>query len=346
VTKPEPVTEYVPVTEHEGAADEADFAGTLDAYRRELQAHCYRMTGSYDEAEDLVQETFLKAWRARDTYEGRASLRTWLYRIATNTCLDHLRRNSRTPQRYEHVPGMAHGDAEPPTRITWLQPYPDELLADVPATDAGPEAEAVARETVSLVFLTALQHLPPRQRAVLVLRDVAGLPAEQTADLLELSTAAVNSALQRARPTLRAHLPADRRTEWAAPRPGAGELEVLERYDAAAKRLDLAAMAELLTADAKLTMPPNPFWFVGRHAIVDFLAQSLDPRSPMFFGEWRHLPTRANGLPAMAGYVRRPGTTVYRAQTLDVLRIEDGRIAEITTFEPHLLPAFGLPLKL
>ncbi|AKH82473.1 RNA polymerase subunit sigma-70 [Streptomyces sp. CNQ-509] len=340
----------LPVTHEEpgsGAPDDADFATLMEAYRRELQVHCYRMTGSYDESEDLVQETFLKAWRRRETYEGRAAVRAWLYRIATNTCLDHLRRHSRTPARYERLPGMAHGDAEPPARVTWLQPYPDELLADVPAADAGPEAQAVARETVDLVFLAALQHLPPRQRAALVLRDVVGLPAAETARLLDLSTAAVNSALQRARPALRAHLPAGKRAEWAPLTPPTPEeLAAVDRYREAAERLDMAAMAALLTEDATLTMPPNPFWFVGRQTIVDFVSQSLDPALPGFFGDWRHVPTRANGRPAVAGYVRRPGTTVYRAQTLEVLRVEGGRIAEITTFEPHLLTAFGLPMTL
>ncbi|MFF0728087.1 RNA polymerase subunit sigma-70 [Streptomyces sp. NPDC004134] len=341
---PGPVTSGEPDS---AAPDDADFAALMETYRRELQVHCYRMTGSYDESEDLVQETFLKAWRRRETYEGRAAVRAWLYRIATNTCLDHLRRHSRTPARYERLPGMAHGDAEPPARITWLQPYPDELLADVPAADAGPEAQAVARETVDLVFLAALQHLPPRQRAALVLRDVVGLPAAETARLLDLSTAAVNSALQRARPALRAHLPAGERAEWAPLTPPTPEeLAAVDRYREAAERLDMAAMAALLTEDATLTMPPNPFWFVGRRTIVDFVSQSLDPALPGFFGDWRHLPTRANGRPAVAGYVRRPGTTVYRAQTLEVLRVDGGRIAEITTFEPHLLPAFGLPMTL
>ena len=326
---------------------DAGFADLLEPYRRELQVHCYRMTGSYDEAEDLVQETFLKAWRSREAFEGRASVRTWLYRIASNTCLDHLRRHQRVPHTYERLPGMEHGEGEPPARIEWLQPYPDELLADRPAEEAGPEAQALSRETVELVFLAALQHLPPRQRAVLILRDVVGLPAEETAGLLELSTASVNSALQRARPALREHLPAGRRTEWAPTTvPTRQEREVVERYRAATERLDVAAMADLLAADAKLTMPPNPYWFVGRKAIIDFVALSLDPASPQFFGHWRHRPTRANGQPAVAGYVQRPGTTIYRAQALDVLRIEDGRIAEITTFEPHLLPAFGLPLKI
>ena len=160
---------------------ETDFAALLEPYRRELQVHCYRMTGSYDASEDLVQETFPKAWRSREAYEGRASLRTWLYRIATNTCLDHLRRHRRAPHTYERLPGMEHGEGEPPTYIEWLQPYPDELVAGIPAEEAGPESQALSRETVELVFLAALQHLPPRQRAVLILRDVVGLPAAETA---------------------------------------------------------------------------------------------------------------------------------------------------------------------
>ncbi|WP_419994961.1 RNA polymerase subunit sigma-70 [Streptomyces boninensis] len=344
---PPSVTDSAPQPPAAPPLSEDDLAARLEAHRREVQAHCYRMTGSYDESEDLVQETFLKAWRARDRYDDRAaSLRTWLYRIATNTCLDHLRRHSRTPARYERIPGMAHGDADPPAFISWLQPCPDELLADVPDAAADPEAQAVARETGDLVFLAALQYLPPRQRAVLVLRDVAGLAAAETADLLELSTAAVNSALQRARPALRERLPADGRLDWSAGPAGPEERAAVERYRAAAASLDMAAMAAVLTEDAKLTMPPNPFWFIGRQAIADFVATSLDPVLPTFFGEWRHVATRANGRPAVAGYVKRPGTTIFRAQTLEVLRVEGGLIAEITTFEPHLLPAFGLPMTL
>jgi RNA polymerase sigma-70 factor (ECF subfamily) len=324
--------------------DEGSFAGLVESHRRELQVHCYRMTGSFDDAEDLVQEAFLRAWRGRAGFAGRSSVRTWLYRVTTNACLDFLRRTGRRPQRYEPVPGMAHGDGDPPDRITWLQPYPDELLAEMPAEAAGPDAEAVSRETVELVFLAALQHLPPRQRAVLILRDVLGLPAAEAADLLDMSTASVNSALQRARPTLRERLP-ERRAQWSGT-PSAEERAVLERYMDAAHRGDIPAMAAILKPEVRLTMPPNPFWFLGRKALLDFVSVSVDPASPQYFGAWRHLPTRANGLPAVAGYVRRPGTSFYRAQNLDVLRIEDGRIAEITTFEPHLLPSFDLPLKL
>ncbi|WLW54951.1 RNA polymerase subunit sigma-70 [Streptomyces sp. YU58] len=325
---------------------ETDFAALTERHRREIQVHCYRMTGSYDEAEDLVQETFLRAWRARDGFQGRASARTWLYRIATNACLDFQRRTARRPRRYEPIPGMNHGEGEPPARITWLQPYPDDELPVVEAPEQ-PETAALSRETLELVFLAAIQHLPPRRRAVLILRDVLGLTAAETAEALGTSVASVNSALQRARPVLRDHLPRER-ADWRAGEPTEGQRAVLERYMAAVGRLDFDAMAALLTEDVTLTMPPNPFWFVGRDALVDFVRVSLDPASPMFLGHWRSLPARANGQLAVGHYVRRPGTSVHRAQVLDVLRFAAGedRIAEITSFEPHLFPAFGLPLRL
>ncbi|GGL38470.1 hypothetical protein GCM10014719_44520 [Planomonospora parontospora subsp. antibiotica] len=326
------------------SGDEWAFAGLAEPYRAELQLHCYRMVGSYDDSADLVQETFLRAWRNRGGFQGRSSLRAWLYRIATNACLDFLRRNTRRPQRYE---GSA-GGAEPPARITWLQPYPDHLLEDAAGDSAAaaPEDAAVSRETVELVFLAAIQHLPPRQRAVLVVRDVLGWPAGETAELLEMSTASANSALARARATLREHLPRHR-TQWTAPAaPSRDERVILQRYMDAADRADAAAVAELLRRDALVTMPPGPLWVAGRDAIEAALARTYDPASPAYFGRWKHLPTRANGRPAAAGYVQRPGTAVYRAQVLDVLRIENGMIAEITAFEPHLFPAFGLPLTL
>ncbi|MCT9078532.1 sigma-70 family RNA polymerase sigma factor [Streptomyces fulvoviolaceus] len=322
---------------------ETDFAALTEQHRREIQVHCYRMTGSYDDAEDLVQETFLRAWRARDGFQGRASARTWLYRIATNACLDFQRRTARRPQRYEPVPGMRHGSGEPPGRVTWLQPYPDDELPVVEGEQ--PESAAVSRETLELVFLAAIQHLPARQRAALILRDVLGLTAAETAEALETTVASVNSALQRARPTLREHLPRQR-ADWTATEPTESQRAVLKRYMAAAEHLDFDAMAGVLAEDVVLTMPPNPFWFVGRDALLDFIRVSLDPGSPMFLGHWRHLPARANGQLAAGGYVRRPGTNVYRAQVLDVLRLEGDRIVEITSFEPHLFPAFGLPLRL
>ncbi|MFI6543687.1 sigma-70 family RNA polymerase sigma factor [Streptomyces prunicolor] len=337
----------MPVTEVAGIAelpvDEGEFAALVESHRREIQVHCYRMTGSYDDAEDLVQETFLRAWRARDTFQGRAGARTWLYRIATNACLDFQRRTARRPKRYEPLPGMNHGGGEAPARITWLQPYPDDEL---PSAEEQPEAAAVSRETLELVFLAAVQHLPPRQRAVLVLRDVLGLTAVETGQALDMTVASVNSALQRARPTLRDRLPG-RRADWTAAGPTEHQRTLVKRYMAAAERLDLSEVAALLSEDVTLTMPPNPFWFTGRDALVEFLSVSLDVNSPMFLGHWRHLPARANGQLAAGGYVRRPGTTVYRAQVLDVLRFDaDDRIVEITSFEPHLFPAFGLPLRL
>jgi RNA polymerase sigma-70 factor (ECF subfamily) len=330
------------------AGDEWAFAGLVERHRRELQVHCYRMVGSYDDSEDLVQETLLRAWRRRETFEGRASFRAWLYRIATNTCLDFLRANTRVPQHYTTQPGFDHGSAEPPARIPWLQAYPDELLTEIATDEPAPDTEVVAKETMELVFLVAIQHLPPRQRAVLIMRDVLGWPATDTAAQLDMSVAAVNSALQRARPTVREQLPG-RRVDWsrsASSSSSEQERTILRRYMAAAAEADLDAMAELLSADARLTMPPNPMWFIGREAILNFVAPTFDPSGPGYFGRWRHLPTRANRQPAVAGYVQRPGTTVYRAQLLDVLRIENGKIAEITTFEPHVLPDFGLPLKL
>ncbi|WP_405993275.1 sigma-70 family RNA polymerase sigma factor [Streptomyces sp. NBC_00986] len=345
-TAQESVT-HVPVTEASPPAevplDEGDFAALVESHRREIQVHCYRMTGSYDDAEDLVQETFLRAWRARDTFEGRAGARTWLYRIATNACLDFQRRTARRPKRYEPLPGMNHGGGEPPARITWLQPYPDDEL---PSAEEQPEAAAVSRETLELVFLAAVQHLPPRQRAVLVLRDVLGLTAVETGEALGMTVASVNSALQRARPTLRDRLPGPR-ADWTTSEPTEHQRTLVKRYMAAAERLDLSEVAALLSEDVTLTMPPNPFWFTGRDALLEFLSVSLDANSPMFLGHWRHLPARANGQLAAGGYVRRPGTTVYRAQVLDVLRFgADDRIVEITSFEPHLFPAFGLPLRL
>ncbi|QKG22245.1 sigma-70 family RNA polymerase sigma factor [Actinomadura verrucosospora] len=326
-----------PVTNPPGTnpLQEIDFAGLVEPHRRELQVHCYRMVGSYDDSEDLVQETLLKAWRNREGFEGRSSLRTWLYTIATNACLDFLRRNERRPQRYAPSPVPPSDGVTAPPFLPWLQPFPDD-----------PEAVVETSETLELVFLAAVQHLPPRQRAVLIMRDVLGWPAADTAEALGLTVASVTSALQRARPALRDRLP-ERRDEWArGTDPSEAERDLADRYARAAIDGDMAAMTAMLRADVRITMPPNPLWFGGRDAIIGMLSQTFDPSSPAYIGRWRHLPTRANGRLALGGYVQRPGTRVHRAQVLDVLRIEDGLIAEITSFEPHLFPAFGLPLTL
>jgi RNA polymerase sigma-70 factor (ECF subfamily) len=224
-----------------------------------------------------------------------------------------------------------------PADLPWLQPYPDRLLA--PAADE-PAAAVVARETIELAFLAAIQHLPPRQRAVLILRDVLGWSAKETAGLLEVSVVAANSALQRARARLRDRL-GERRTEWApATEPSEAEHELLRRYMEAHERADVEALGELLRADARLTMPPHPTWYAGREAILVAAQQGFDPD----FGQLRAVATGANRQPAVAHYLRRPDGSQYRPLALDVLRVEDGRIAEITSFVfPELFPAFGLP---
>ncbi|MDH6284370.1 sigma-70 family RNA polymerase sigma factor [Prescottella agglutinans] len=320
--------------------EESAFGELVEQYRRELQVHCYRIVGSFEESEDLVQETFLRAWRKREGFQGRSTFRAWLYRIATNACLDHLDRHLRRP-----LPRKAARADDPngaaPDEIRWLQPYPDRMLEPME-----PDAAAVGKETIELAFLVAVQHLPPRQRAVLILRDVLGWSANETAAALGLSVAAVKSALQRARPTLRKHLPR-RREEWASATPvTAQERELLQRFMDAHERADTVAFAQLLSEDVRLTMPPLPFWFCGREAVTDFAEHAFGPDSPLDRAEWRSVPTRANRQPAVAGYVRPRGEGEYRAQVLNVLRVEGGKIAEITAFEPHLFLAFDLPLTL
>jgi len=329
------------------AGDESAFGALVECYRRELQVHCYRMLGSFEDSEDLVQDTFLRAWRKRASYEGRSTFRAWLYRIATNACLDFLERHPRRPLPRQVLPAPGpQMPALPPAEIPWLQPYPDRLLEPIAPSDAEPDAALVAKETIELAFLAAIQHLPPRQRAVLILRDVLGWSANETAALLEVSVASVKSALQRARPTLKEHLP-EQRLHWApSSAPTAEERTLLQRYMDAHEQADIHTLAELLREDALLTMPPHPMWFVGRASILAFTEEVFDPASPLYHGHWRSLPTRANRQPAAAHYVKRPGDIAYRAQVLDVLRVEDGKVVEITAFVPELLPAFGLPLTL
>ncbi len=343
VTNPPRVTDPSGVTNP--PHDEHAFVALTEEYRRELRAHCYRLLGSYDEAEDLTQEAFLRAWRAWETSGAIEHPRAWLYKIATHVCLDFLRKHHRRPTTYEPVPGLDSGDGPPPSRLPWLQPFPDDQLPDTPAPQHQPDVQAVASETLELLFLTAIQRLPPRQRAAVILRDVAGWSAQETADLLGSSLASANSAVQRGRSALRTALP-ERREDWAAAEPTAEDLALLERYMDASARADIDAMVELVREDAVLTMPPNPFWFTTRDALFAFVRPNLDPASPLYAGHWRHIPVHANGQLAVAGYLRRPGTSVHRAQVIDVLRVEGGGIAEITTFEPHLFASFGLPMTL
>jgi RNA polymerase sigma-70 factor (ECF subfamily) len=266
-------------------------------------------------------------------------VRAWLYRIATNACLDVLRGKPRRVLQLQGAPADPDELPAPPADLPWLQPYPDVLLAP-PEDDPG--AAVVVRETIELTFLAAIQHLPPRQRAVLILRDVLGWSAKQTASMLETSVASANSALQRARATLRDQLP-ERRIDWARAPADSREREVLQRYVEAHERADAAALAELLLADARLDMPPHPVWYDGRDAIVTASAKGFDPE----FGSLRALPIGANLQPAAAYYLRPPGESVYKPLAFDVLRIEEGRVAAITSFVfPELFPAFGLPLEL
>jgi RNA polymerase sigma-70 factor (ECF subfamily) len=303
--------------------DESAFAALAERHRRELQVHCYRMLGSIEDAEDLVQETFLRAWRSRRTFrlEGRWSFRAWLYRIATNACLDAVARRPRRVLPHD-VASAADPDASPPapTDEPWLEPYPDHLLDD------DPHAAAVDRETIELAFLAAIQHLPPRQRAVLILRGVVGFSAKETAALLDTTAAGVNSALQRARATLREHLP-HRRVDWApSSAPSEEERAVLRRYLDAHERGDVEALARVLREDVRVSFPPCPLWYDGRDAFIEASSKHAAP------GEYRFVPTRANRQPALAIYLRRPGDSEYRPLAFEVLRIEGGQVAEIVDF--------------
>jgi RNA polymerase sigma-70 factor, ECF subfamily len=321
-------------------SDEAAFAALAERHRRELQVHCYRMTGSLEESEDLVQETFLRAWRGRRGFRGRSSLRTWLYRIATNACIDALERRPRRRLAADVAPADPEAPDFAETDVPWLQPYPDALLDEIPDESAGPAAVAESRETIELAFMAAIQHLAPRQRAVLLLRDVLGWSARETAELMESSVAASNSALQRARATLKAQLPSAR-SDWRRP-PGAGheERELLRRYIAAMERADVEGLVAMLADDARMTMPPYPTWFDGARAIARFHVSTVWGGGRAY----RHVATRANRQPVAAVYVRAPGDDAFRPLGLDVLRVEGGRITEINAFVlPDLFPRFGLP---
>jgi RNA polymerase sigma-70 factor (ECF subfamily) len=321
--------------------DEAAFARLTEPYRRLLQVHCYRMLGSFEDAEDLVQETFVRAWRKLSTFDGRSLFRTWLYQIATNACLDALRGRKRRILPMDVVPaGDPVEDLPNPVDLPWLQPYPDRLLEPRASSLDEPSAVAIEHETIELAFLVAIQALPPKQRAVLIVRDVLDWSAAETASLLDTTVAAVNSALQRAHETMRTRLPTGR-SAWAPPTgPTEDERDLLRRYMEAHEQRDVGVFATLLRDDVRLSMPPIPAWFDGRTDVVMFHEGVFAPET----GHIRGIATSANGQPAAALYLRSPGDTEYRRMGIDVLRIEGGRIAEITTFlEPELFDVFGLP---
>lgn len=317
-------------------ANADEFGQLTEQYRPELTAYCYRMLGSVDECEDLVQDTYMRAWRSFERFEGRSSVRLWLYKIATNTYLTALQTRKRRP-----LPSGLNAPAEsaavplaaPESDIPWLQPAPDRLLYG--ATD-DPALVVSLRNSVRLAFVAALQHLSPLQRAVLVLRDVLGWQAREVAEMLDTSTASVNSALQRARAQLEQARPLlDELGEPTEP----GVRELLERYMAAFEHADVDALAELLRADIELEMPPIPTWFTGRDAVCEFMARVVLHTAD----QWRLTHTRANGAPAFALYKRAPDG-VFRAAGMDVLSLVGGRIARIVAFnDPSLVATFGLP---
>jgi RNA polymerase sigma-70 factor, ECF subfamily len=321
------------------AGDDDAFRELTEPHRRELQVHCYRILGSLQDSEDLVQETLLAAWRGLATFEGRSSVRAWLYRIATNRCLDALRARSRRPREVQAV----NNPPEPTRRIdpVWLEPYPDVLLEDLPDRSPGPAARYEARESIELAFIVALQHLPPGQRAALVLRDVLGFRTAEVADMLDTGEASVKGALQRARAALEKRLPGADRERAPAPN-SARERRLVGRFADAFQSGDVDALLSVLADDALLTMPPLPLEYQGHEAIAAFLRYRVALR-----GAPLHLvPTRANNQPALGCYLEVTHTAIARPFALIVLTLEGDRISTMTRFDTSVFPYFGLPRTL
>jgi RNA polymerase sigma-70 factor (TIGR02960 family) len=321
------------------AGDDQAFGELTGPYVVELRLHCYRILGSVQDAEDVLQETLLAAWRGIGQYEGRAALRTWLYRIATNRCLNALRASSRRPQPEPPEPPF---EPPRPTRFgepVWLQPYPDALLDGLPSSATGPDAAYEAKESIALAFVVAVQHLPPRQRAVLLLRDALGFRSPEVADLLDTSEASVNSALQRARATMSALLPAADRERAPLPR-SAEERDLAQRFAAAFADDDVDGVVALLTDDAWFTMPPANLEYQGATAIADFLTLSARYRGNR---HTRLIPTRANGQPAFGRYVPDSHAQIFHLHSIVVLTMEGDRISAVTNFiDSGVAPYFGL----
>ncbi len=321
------------------AGDENAFRELTEPYRRELQLHVYRIVGSAQDAEDLLQETLLAAWRGLEQFEGRGSVRAWLYRIATNRSLDALRASRRRPEdllRMTEVPEPTRR-AEP----IWLEPYADVWLEGIPDKAPGPEARYETKEAVALAFIVGLQHLPPQQRAVLVLRDVLGFRAAEVAEILDTSEASVNSLLRRARAAFESRLPAAGRER--APLPNSRlERDIVGRFADAVENGDVDGMVALVTDDAWLSMPPEPYEYQGPAAIGAFLRGREVTRGAM-----RLVPTRANTQPAFGCYIPMPNTQIARAYALFVLTLEGDSISAITWFaDSSAFPHFGLPRTL
>jgi RNA polymerase sigma-70 factor (ECF subfamily) len=322
------------------AGDGDAFRELTEPYRRELQVHCYRMLGSFQDAEDALQDTLLAAWQGLGGFEGRASLRTWLYRIASNRCLDARRAASRRPAREWDVPGL---EPPEPTRlgeVVWLQPYPNVLLEGAIGAPPGPEARYEQTESISLAFVTALQVLPHRQLAVLILRDVLGFHASEVAGMLDSTVESVNSALKRARASLQRRRPA---ADGREPPPASGsqsEDAIVAKFARAWESADLGALVALLTDDVFMSMPPMPFEYEGRDVVARFCAD-------LFTAGRRFdlVPARANGQPAFGAYLRGPAD-ISHGVGLYVLTLTGDRICAMTRFDNSVLPWFGLPRSL
>ncbi|HJR78963.1 MAG TPA: sigma-70 family RNA polymerase sigma factor [Anaerolineales bacterium] len=327
------------------------FSELTEPYRHELQVHCYRILGSFHDAEDLVQETFLRAWKRLETFEGRASFRSWLYKIATNACLDFLdQQRSRRFLPYNHLPSSdpQAGVLPPRPELTWLEPFPDEWLRDPAALN--PEARYTDTESISLSFLTALQVLPPRQRAVLILRDVLDFSAAETAEVLEITVSSANSALHRARTTLSQRYQRKEIERSATSLTDERLRGLLDHFVRAWENADVEGLVALLKEDAILAMPPSPSWYQGRDAIRAFATATIFADGGMFSGKavdrWRLIPTRANAAPAFALYQRNEKRE-YQAFGLLVLNDEQGELHQIISFiDPSLPTRFGLPAAL
>ncbi len=323
------------------AGDGDAFRELTEPHRRELQVHCYRMLGSFQDAEDALQDTLLAAWQALGGFEGRASIRTWLYRIATNRCINALRSAKRRPAKEWDV---AEIEPPEPTRlgeIVWLEPYPDALLEVAINAPLGPEARYEQTEAISLAFVTVLQVLPARQRAVLILREVLGYPASEVADMLDSTVESVNSALKRARASLHRRLPPTGQGEPPPAPDSPAEQALVAKFVRAYESGDVEALVALLTTDVCVSMPPIPLEYQGRDVVARFYA-SIFGRGPRY-----HLvPTRANGQLAFGAYLRAPTVGIRHGAGLLVLTLTGDRICAMTRFDNDVLPSFGLPRSL
>jgi RNA polymerase sigma-70 factor (TIGR02960 family) len=320
------------------AGDDNAFRELVEAHSHELQVHCYRILGSLQDAEDALQETLVSAWRNLGDFGQRSSLRTWLYQIATNRCLTMLRADSRRPRTATPIPDYLPeptgvGDAPP-----WLEPYPDLLLDNLVDQAPGPETRYETTEAISLAFITALQLLPPRQRAVLVLRDVLGYHAGEVATMLDATQESVQSALKRARATVDGHLADSGRSRPARQPDTTAERRLVAQLADALERADLQALVGLLAEDVRVSMPPAMLEYRGIGLVRQFFAAvTLRPGR-----SYRVVPTRANGQPALGMYMADPNTGVYRAYGLHVVTIADDRITAVTGFDASVMPRFGL----